>query len=140
MYFPDLSEYAYGRRRPKPHILNVGWLSKEHPYLQGAAPAELLLRLAELVRSPVNLYRGSHICEFCPAPPTIISPGGIRMLNPPPETRGNGEIRIRVHKGTVYVAPVLIHHYVAAHAYLPPDEFLEAVKTGVPVLDESEDH
>jgi len=138
MYFPDLSEYAYGRAPPKRHILNIGWLSKEHTYSQGVVPAELSLRLAELIRSPVNLYRGSHLCEFCPEPPTIMSPGGIRMLNPPPETRGNGEIRIRAHTGTVYVAPVLIHHYVAVHGYVPPEEFIEAVKTGSPVLDDGE--
>lgn len=138
MYFPDLSEYAYGRTPPQRHILNVGWLSKDHPHCQGVVPAELPLRLAELVRSPVNLYRGSHLCEFCPAPPTFLSPGGIRMINPPPETRGNGEVRIRAHDGMVYVAPVLIYHYVAVHGYLPPDQFIEAVMNGTPVFNVDE--
>jgi hypothetical protein len=137
MYFPDLSEYAYGHAPPQRHILNVGWLSKDHPHHQGVVPAELSMRLSEIVRSPVNLYRGSHMCEFCPEPPTIMSPGGIKMVNPPPGTLGNGEVRIRARNGTVYVAPVLIYHYVAVHGYLPPGEFIEAVKTGS-VLDGSE--
>jgi hypothetical protein len=53
-------------------------------------------------------------------------PGGIPMLDPPPETRGNGEIRIAATNGMIYVAPVLILHYVVAHRYLPPQEFVAA--------------
>lgn len=134
MYFPDLSEYAYGRTAPKSHILNIGWLSKEHAYPRGAVPESISQRLAELIKTPVNLYRGSHLCEFCPAPPTLMSPGGIKMINPPPETWGNGEIRLRA-AGTsrIYVAPVLIHHYIVAHGYLPPEEFIETIRTGTPV-------
>jgi hypothetical protein len=30
-------------------------------------------------------------------------------------------------ESTVYAAPVLIHHYVVAHDYRPPDEFIAAV-------------
>ncbi len=47
------------------------------------------------------------------------------MLDPLPGTTGNGEIRITAASGTTYVAPVLILHYVVAHGYLPPQEFIE---------------
>ena len=49
------------------------------------------------------------------------------MLDPPPGTTGNGEIRVVDVMGTTYVAPVLILHYVAEHGYLPPKEFVDAV-------------
>ena len=39
----------------------------------------------------------------------------------------NGEIRITAETVT-YAAPVLIVHYVEAHGYLPPTEFLNAVE------------
>jgi len=138
MYFEDLSQYAYGRTPTRPHILNVGWLSQEHAYPRGTAPDWLLPRLEQLVKSPVNLYRGFHLCEICPKPPTIMSPGGVKMLNPPPETKGNGEIRVRAGNGTIYVAPVLIYHHVAAHGYLPPEEFISAVQTGVAIVSDEE--
>ncbi len=31
------------------------------------------------------------------------------------------------HAGKVYAAPSLVHHYVVAHDYRPPDEFIAAV-------------
>jgi hypothetical protein len=40
---------------------------------------------------------------------------------------GNGEIRVPGLSGVVYVAPVLVAHYVEAHNYRPPDEFIQAV-------------
>jgi hypothetical protein len=55
------------------------------------------------------------------------SPGGIRVLDPLPGTTGNSEIRVAAANGITYVAPVLVLHYVIAHGYLPPQEFIDAV-------------
>jgi hypothetical protein len=60
---------------------------------------------------------GFHVCEFCLQPPE---------KKPPPETTGNGEIRVVDVHGITYVAPVLVLHYVVAHEYLPPPKFTEA--------------
>jgi len=38
----------------------------------------------------------------------------------------NGEIRVS-GEGIVFAAPVLIVHYIEAHSYLPPAQFLKAV-------------
>jgi hypothetical protein len=48
------------------------------------------------------------------------------MLDPLPGTTGTGEIRVSSTNGVTYVAPVLIVHYVVGHAYLPPEEFVDA--------------
>jgi hypothetical protein len=40
---------------------------------------------------------------------------------------GNGEIRVAGSRGRIYVAPVLVAHYVQAHHYLPPAVFVDAV-------------
>jgi len=137
MYFADLTPYRYGcwGPDPDPNVLNVGWLSREHSFDRGQCDDRFVSELARLVAQPVNLFRGSHLCEFCPTPPTVLSQGGIPMLNPPPDTTGNGEIRVlsAEGEGVIYVAPVLILHYVKVHGYRPPQSFVDAVLRGVTV-------
>jgi hypothetical protein len=41
---------------------------------------------------------------------------------------GNGEIRVSGKDGIVYAAPTLVCHYIQAHGYFPPEEFIEAVR------------
>lgn len=72
------------------------------------------------------------MCEFCPEPPKRALPGGIEILDHPEEALGNGEIRVRALDGKIYVAPVLICHYVVCHQYLPPKEFIAADKADLP--------
>jgi hypothetical protein len=43
---------------------------------------------------------------------------------------GDAEIRVVAEDGTWLVAPTLVLHYVTAHAYHPPREFIEAVTSG----------
>jgi hypothetical protein len=40
---------------------------------------------------------------------------------------GNAEIMVPGLRGVYYMAPTLIYHYVQAHQYQPPDEFVESV-------------
>lgn len=131
-YFPDLSHYVFGRTLPEQHILNVGWLSKEHQYERGIAPEWLTNRLRGRVATPINLYRGYHACELCSAPAVKTLPNGIQMPDHPVHTLGNGEIRVRAVDGKIYVAPVLIYHYVTCHQYLPPEPFISALEADLP--------
>jgi hypothetical protein len=73
----------------------------------------------------VALMRGGHDCEFC-------APGSARWAERNGEKRllGVAEIRVFSRRGHIYAAPTLIYHYVAVHHYKPPDEFLEALRTG----------
>jgi hypothetical protein len=127
MYFPDLTPYQYGRTEQQPNILNVGWLSAAQPFHFGAPDERFVDALRQLVSSPINLYRGVHICEFCPSPLVKTIPNGGFMIETLPGTTGNGEIRVAAANGITYVAPVLVLHYVVAHKYLPPQEFIDAV-------------
>ena len=128
MYFDDLSPYQYGRAAPDPTIVNVGWLSRDHDYQTGKTAPEFLEAMRALVAAPVNLFRGAHLCEFCPAPPVVTTPKGLRLIEPPPGTSGNGEIRVVASDGRTYVAPVMVLHYIQAHGYRPPQAFIEAVQ------------
>ena len=43
---------------------------------------------------------------------------------------GNAEIIVFGQRGKIYVAPNMIYHYVTAHHYKPPDEFVQALRDG----------
>ena len=110
-HFADLSEHTYtpsdGLR-----LLNVGWLGSEHAFERGETPAEFREALGRLAASPVWMHRGKHYCEFCP--------DGRRAA-------GSGQIRVEGEQGVWYAAPALVHHYVEAHSYRPPEAFIAAV-------------
>jgi hypothetical protein len=126
-FFADLTPFTYGHSEADPTVLNIGWLSCDHP-IPVAAPNDLFVTALETIAAkPINPYRGYHICDFCPPPPVIVSKGGLPMLDPPAETKGNGEIWIKGLDGITYVAPALLPHYVLRHHYAPPRAFIDAV-------------
>ncbi|WP_375431714.1 hypothetical protein [uncultured Friedmanniella sp.] len=43
------------------------------------------------------------------------------------------EIHLQGLDGRLYSAPTLVVHYIQAHQYLPPDEFLEALRRSAQV-------
>ena len=112
MYFPDLSQYTYLGLDPS--VLNVGWLDAQHPFQRGKAPSQFVDRLRTLVHNSVHQTRGFHQCSFCTDP----------------TARGSAEILVTGETGARYAAPTLILHYVEAHKYLPPAEFIAAVVGG----------
>jgi hypothetical protein len=132
-YFADGSPYAY-----LPHALrsaetggdavNVGWLEATEPFAVGSVEPEFVDRLAELCRDGVNRTRGFHRCSLCPqpAPPELAEPTSVRSSGGDYFV-GSAEIRVRGRNGVQYAAPDMIVHYVTAHRYRPPDDFVAAV-------------
>ena len=116
--YPDLSPYDY--LGSESATVNVGWLSSVVDYEQGDTSSTFLKRLTLLCKNPPGRYAtmGFHACEFCG-----------RFL-------GGSEIRV-IAPDKVYAAPVLVFHYVEAHNYRPPQEFIDAVLTApLPASDE----
>src|SRR5512138_3291812 len=101
MFFADLTPYQYGYEMPHPNILNVGWLARGHAFPVGVVSEAFAKALRRMIKSPENLYRGYHTCEFCPEPPVVVSSTGLRVRGPPGETEGNGEIRVPGADGIV---------------------------------------
>jgi hypothetical protein len=65
--------------------------------------------------------RAIHECELCrDEQATLLSKRGDRYV------RGNGALYIPT-ADCVYVAPLMIVHYVREHSYRPPEEFMAAV-------------
>ena len=125
-YIPDLSAYNYHTFPRDSKLLAVGWLDSSEPYSQGTVRDETIRKLAKLARTPVNLCRGYHYCQFCPREASD------RFLEH--HAKGNGEVHIAGMNGVTYAAPALISHYIEKHAYKPPDEFLKAVEQ-LPLID-----
>lgn len=124
-YFDDLSDYVYIPQFDRPGTKAVGWLARGHEFAT-ATPEEEVLDLLWLFCSiSVASTRGVHDCEFCPGGCAYQAErNGQRLL------LGTAEIRVFSRDGRTYAAPTLIYHYVAAHRYRPPDEFLEALREG----------
>lgn len=121
MYFADLTNYSYTAVRlpgDAPVLLNIGWLDAGQEYVRGPTPGHLVTHLLRMATRYTVAMRGIHSCPFCKARVTMTVDGQDVHL-------GNAELRARAGNIT-YVAPSLLPHYVAAHAYKPPDEALEA--------------
>ncbi len=116
-YYPDLSPYVYVGAIPG--ALNVGWLDRAHEFPKGKVPSAVVGKLKQLATAPTVRHRGFHCCEFC---------GPIEALRwPEKERRCSLVISVR-SEGKIYAAPAMIAHYIQAHGYLPPPEFLRAVE------------
>ncbi|WP_199551873.1 hypothetical protein [Streptomyces sp. N35] len=126
-YYADLTPYAYDRDNGDPRasgtwqglkLLNVGWLHRGKAYAKSAPLPGLVEALTNMTRTHrAQQTRGFHLCPWC------TSPLSARRLEVP---RGSAEIRVK-GDGVAYAAPELIAHYVQAHDYQPPTDFVHAV-------------
>jgi hypothetical protein len=98
------------------HVRAVGWLDARHAFPTGRLDAAVVDRIGAFANSwrlsVVALEwpcaAGSHTCELC---------GSF-------ESSGN----LGVPAGEIlFVCPEMIAHYVGAHDYVPPKEFVEAI-------------
>src|SRR5262245_11197055 len=98
------------------HVRAIGWLSSSHPFAQGDVPAKVRARLRAFVaQSSISgkalgwgAYMGVHRCELCD------------------QFSSHGEFGVP-DGALLFVAPVMIEHYVKLHRYRPPDEFMTAL-------------
>jgi hypothetical protein len=114
-YFADLTPYTYTSVNHG-GVLNIGWLDAAFPFEKGETSTEFREALRNLTEKPILKHRGFHVCQFCPPEPG----------SSPPQ-RGSGQIRLMGRNRFWYAAPAMVHHYVVAHRYQPPPEFIDAV-------------
>jgi hypothetical protein len=118
--YEDLSPYTHGGVDEGAAVRNVGWLEADRPFATGPVGSPLrqrvfVSRLRAAAAAPTGpMFVGTHRCGLCPT-------GG---------PAGSGEVRAMTGDGTVLAAPALVAHYVEAHGYRPPDEFVAAVCAG----------
>ena len=122
-YFEDLTVYTYlTPDEAEPGTVNIGWLDRSHAFPKGKTSAKFRSKLEKLCQRRVNQTRGFHMCPFCTG------------MEWPDTPHSSAEIRLR-GVGRLYAAPVLVHHYVTAHEYKPPKEFITAVLNWKPRTD-----
>src|SRR5262245_4959815 len=90
----------------------VGWLGRGEPFSHGMITLEQYRRLGELARDPFQPYvsAGIHRCELCQFDGEACS--STELFIP-------GD-------GFLFWTPTMICHYINAHHYKPPEEFLKA--------------
>lgn len=124
-YYEDLSPYTYSRHDQE--MVNVGWLDREHEYSRGDVDTDTLTKLLSLADRERNVMRGVQDCQFChEESPMLVEDVSSKLRT----YLGTGEIRVEDDIGRIYAAPTLIYHYISAHNYRPPEEFLKAVRSG----------
>ncbi len=130
MRIPDLAPFTYGTPVVEGELA-VGWLDGDEIETIGVIDPKRVRRLvvdrmtfaAGHLQSGHEDWMGMHTCSFCDGPTAPLRADRRALW-------GNGEFRVRGANGTVYVAPTLIAHYVEAHHYLPPQEYIDAVLLG----------
>jgi hypothetical protein len=93
-------------------LVAIGWLGRESEYPKGPVSIEFFNKLSELCKKPWEpiASAGLHVCELC----QFEAPSFSANLFVPYSNR-------------IFVAPVGVVHYIAAHWYKPPGIFVEAV-------------
>ncbi len=112
--------------------MSGGWPPESHSP-PARCPIPFVHRLLEHCVAAIRRTRGFHVCDIC------LTTGGLwRPIRVTHHGRdlllGSAEVWVGGLPGQPrlwYAAPDLVYHYVAAHHYLPPDPFIEAVLHGV---------
>lgn len=106
--------------------LAVGFLQRGQDFATGKLPADLAAQLAPFCRPELTVCpRGQRMaCPLCGERITIALDGTELAL-------GAAEIRV-LGAEDIFAAPDLVVHYITAHNYRPPDEFVTAVRFGSP--------
>jgi hypothetical protein len=111
-HFADLTHCDYFGTEYSHTLLAVGWLAQGKSFPIGSTEPAAYSKLKELLNDPWQpmVSCGVHDCELC-------------QFDPP-----SGHVNLFVPNGAaIFVCPSLIIHYIAAHHYQPPSEFLAAV-------------
>ncbi len=114
MLHRDFASHPLAKQYDIPNLLCVGWLGNDDKFKTGQLPPNVLKKLNLLLKHPIRSREGLISCQLCGK-----SSGAIHSVN---------EFWVRDHKGTIYVAPGIIHHYVNYHHYVPPGSYVDAIK------------
>lgn len=93
-------------------LIAIGWLERETRFAPQQVAEDFYTKLKSLCVNPWEpmASAGKHCCSLCQFDP----PSFHRNVFIP-------------YSGSIYVAPVGILHYIAAHRYRPPEVFISAV-------------
>ena len=105
-------------------MISVAYLARDCEYSQGEVSDEVFERLVSLVKRPFGAWCGFHNCDLDPCGSG--SPLALKYKGQAIPTHCSTDILVP-GDCVVYVAPALILHYIRAHRYRPPADFIGAV-------------
>ena len=124
-WFEDRMPIHYFALADASRLRAIGWLEPGHSFPIGEVTHQEFASIFELAVEPwqPSRFLGFHDCGFC-------------RFSEGPSSMVFGARRVEVGCNNlfvpagdvVFVAPSMILHYVDAHGYRPPDEFLEAIE------------
>lgn len=104
--------------------LGIGWLRRKQDFVTGRVSAEFVAKLLPYCHPAVTVCR-----QRKPMPCPLCGETVVADIDGDSVVLGSAEIRI-IGDDDIYAAPDLICHYIAAHQYQPPAEFIQAVVSG----------
>jgi hypothetical protein len=104
-------------------FVHVGWIGSERDFPVGAVPDEFVRHLWGMCQQPMSKIKGYQVCGLCESPfgPLTIEWQGTSA------NIGDGYLGVVANDGVLMIAPDLVFHYVVAHGYVPPREFIDGV-------------
>ena len=121
-YYADLSPCDYFGMDVR--LVAVGWLDPAHPHAQGEVDETVVAKLVALAANPWEpaSCAGHHACPFFrfSGGPATFEHDGVSVV------MGASNVFVPA-QDRVYVTPSLVLHYIDAHGYAPPQEFVDAV-------------
>ena len=110
-------------------LVCVGWLSSETQFSTGSVTEAFFSALCDHLRAawrPPFACAGRHQCDLCQFGSSTTRFGDFEF-----SSVSGSELFIPAGD-SIFVAPVSIAHYIAAHRYLPPVGFISAVQACPP--------
>lgn len=127
-FYADLDPCDYFGAEHAARFKAVGWLSEGREFRRAKADPRFVHKLVLLLAEPNPLEPSAdpYFCEICafsrgPSEFHLFQSPGM-----PSVPMGNRNLFLP-GAGFLYIAPSLILHYIDAHQYAPPDEFIKAV-------------
>lgn len=123
-FIQDLQPCSYLPVEDTSNFLAVGWLEYGKPYNTGTVNEDFFAKLCRLIQSPWQPFAsaGVHHCTLCQ-----FSGGSNAVYQGLVIPGRSGDNLFVPGTGMIYVAPIMIAHYIDAHRYQPPSDFIQAV-------------
>lgn len=124
-YYPDNSSCGFLTDSKDVPLISIGWLSREFDFAKRQVSVTFFRKLCSLLNDrwePPFACAGFHDCDLCQFGFSETQFEHQKFLS-----RSTAELFIP--DGTkILVSPISIAHYIAAHACVPPPEFIAAVE------------
>jgi hypothetical protein len=127
-WYDDLAACDYFGAEHAARFKAIGWLEEGREFKRGKTDPRFVHKLVLLLGEPNPLEHSAdpHFCTLCafsrgPSEFHLFQSPGM-----PSVPMGNRNLFLP-GSGFLYIAPSLILHYIDAHQYAPPEDFVKAV-------------